>query len=118
MQNSRAVSIIHLVYSVLVTSLAQVPHNHSIHILLYLVFLFICFHARFEHTVEIAKEGFMTQLNVQLLNDILDYEELAELYSLFESFLDVPKHQVVQLFVLDKNFLETIQVSLNSAIKH
>ena len=60
----------------------------------------------------------MTQLNVQLLNDILDYEELAELYSFFESFLDVPKHQVVQSFVLDKNFLETIQVSLYSAIKH
>lgn len=50
----------------------------------------------------------MTQLNVQLLNDIFDYEELAELYSLFESFLDMPEHQVVQTFVFDKDFLETI----------
>ena len=60
----------------------------------------------------------MTQLNVQLFDDILYYEELAELYSLFESFLDMPKHQVVQSFVLDKNFLEAIQVSLYGAIKH
>ena len=58
--------------------------------------------------MEISEEGFMTQLYVQLLNDIFDYEELAELYSLFEGFLDVPEHQVVQSFVFDKDFLETI----------
>ena len=50
----------------------------------------------------------MTQLNVQLLNDIFDYEKLAELDSLFEGFLDMPEHQVVQSFVLNKDFLETI----------
>ena len=58
--------------------------------------------------MEISEEGFMTQLYVQLLNDIFDYEELTELDSLFEGFLDVPEHQVVQSFVLNKYFLETI----------
>ena len=108
MQYSWAISIIHLVHRVFVTGLAQVPHNHSIHILLYLVSLFICLHARLEHSVEISKEGFMAQLDVQLLNNILNYEELAELDSLFEGLLDVPEHQVVQSFIFNKDFLETI----------
>ena len=50
----------------------------------------------------------MAQLDVQLLNNILNYEELAELDSLFERLLDVPEHQVVQSFIFNKDFLETI----------
>ena len=62
--------------------------------------------------MEVSIEAFVAQLNIELFDDILHDKELPILDRLLESFLDVPKHQVLQLGVLRENPLEPIQVTL------
>jgi hypothetical protein len=53
----------------------------------------------------------MRQFNVKLFNDIFHNEKLTVLYSFFKGSLNVPKHQVLQLFVFCKDLLEAFQVA-------
>lgn len=68
--------------------------------------------------MEISEEAVMRKINVELFNDILDDKKLAMFDSFFECSLDVPEHQVLQLFVFCKDFLETFQVTILYTLDH
>ncbi len=68
--------------------------------------------------MEVSEEAVVRKIYVELFNNILDDKKLAMFDSFFKCSLDVPEHQVLQLFVFCKDFLETFQITTFYALDH
>ena len=95
MKWGRAIRLVHLVHGLLVAGLAQIPYDHAINVLFYLVFFLIRIHTCLKHSMEVAIEALVRQLDVELLNNVLHNEELAILNRLLKRLLYVPEHQIL-----------------------
>ena len=58
--------------------------------------------------MEVAIEAVMTQVDVQLLHDVLHDEQFSVLNCLLECFLNVPEHEILELGLFGENLLEAI----------
>ena len=60
----------------------------------------------------------MTKFYIKLFDDELNNEQLAMLDGFLEGPLDVPKHHILHFLLLIEDFLESLEVSFNSAVYH
>ena len=117
MKHSWTICLVWLIDSVLVARLAKKLNNGSIDFSLRFIFVIFGIPTCSNNSLEVAIETLMTELDWdgQILQNALDYGQFAVFDGLFQSFLNVPEHQMLQSSFFIVKFLKSFTIPINRA---